>query len=57
MPYQDDFPREGDFPNVMLTRMRRRTGRVGVLVATLFALATALAIFLICACKGVGHRL
>jgi hypothetical protein len=57
MPYHDDSPREGDFPNVVLTRIRRRTGRLGVLVATLFALATAVAIFVICACKGVNHRL
>jgi hypothetical protein len=55
MPYPDDSPHGVDFPNVILTRMRRRTGRLGVFVATLMALATALVIFVICACKGIGH--
>jgi hypothetical protein len=56
MPHHDDSPHGGEFPNVVLTRMRRRTGRLGVLVATLLALATALAVFVICACKGLGPR-
>lgn len=43
----------GSFPNAILTRMRRRTARVGYLVAVLAALLAAAVVFAVCACKSM----
>jgi hypothetical protein len=51
MPIQDEScPRKYCAPNAILERMRRRISRVGLLVAFVSTLLTALVIFLVCAC-------
>ena len=54
MPVQEvSRPREYIAPNAIHERMRRRIARVGLLVAVVFTLLTALVIFLICACASL----
>jgi hypothetical protein len=47
---EGSFSHEPTAPNAILDRMRRRIGRVGLLVAFLSTLLTAFVIFVICAC-------
>jgi hypothetical protein len=54
MPVQEvSRPQEFIAPNAIHERMRRRIARVGLLVAVVFTLLTALVIFLICACASL----
>jgi hypothetical protein len=54
MPKQDDVLSRGpDAPNAILTRMRRRTGRIGAAVALLAVVLAAAVVFAVCACKTV----
>jgi hypothetical protein len=50
---QGSRPQVYNPPNAILTRMRRRIGRVGLLVAVLSVLLTAVLLFAVCACTGV----
>lgn len=43
----------GSFPNAILTRMRRRIPRVGLLVGVLAALLAAVVVFTVCACQTI----
>jgi hypothetical protein len=53
-PVQEEAPAPaGCPPGAIVTRMRRRVARVGVLVALLSTLAAALVVFAACACKSV----
>lgn len=47
---EGSYPHEPTAPNAILERMRRRIGRVGLLVAFVSSLLTALVIVVICAC-------
>lgn len=40
-------------PNALFERMRRRVGRVGLLVAFMSSLLAAIVIFVVCACAHV----
>ena len=54
MRTQDETPaREVMAPNAILDHMRRRISRVGLLVAFLSTLLTALVIFAVCACASL----
>ncbi|HEY7423762.1 MAG TPA: hypothetical protein VH682_05900 [Gemmataceae bacterium] len=46
-------PQEYSAPNAIHERMRRRIARVGLLVAVVSILLTALVIFIICACASL----
>jgi hypothetical protein len=51
MPAQmESRPQECTAPNAILDRMRRRIARVGLLVAFVSSLLTAVLIFVVCAC-------
>jgi hypothetical protein len=55
MPVQEvSRPREDTALNAIHKRMRRRINRVGLLVAVVSTLLTALMIFLIYACTSLG---
>jgi hypothetical protein len=43
--------KQGGAPNAILTRMRRRTARLGTAVVVVAVLMAAAVIFAICACK------
>jgi hypothetical protein len=45
--------RQSSAPNAILEHMRRRIGRVGLLVAVVSTLLASLAIFVICACASL----
>jgi hypothetical protein len=54
MSIQEESPAlEHHAPNAILERMRRRISRVGILVALVSTVLTALAIFAICACASL----
>jgi hypothetical protein len=54
MPIQaDSRPHEFTAPNAILDRMRRRIARVGLLVAFVSTLLTAVVIFIVCACASL----
>jgi hypothetical protein len=54
MTVQDgSYSHEPTAPNAILERMRRRIGRVGLLVAFVSSLLTALVIVVICACASM----
>ena len=45
--------REQHAPNALFERMRRRIGRVGLLVAFVSSMLAAIVIFVVCACASV----
>ena len=45
--------REASAPNAILDHMRRRIGRVGLLVAVVSTLLASVVIFVICACASL----
>lgn len=45
--------REPSAPSAILERMRRRIGRVGLLVAVVSTMVASLVIFVICACASL----
>jgi hypothetical protein len=47
---------ERGFALALIQRMRRRTGRVGVLMTFLTTLAAAFVVFVFCACKTFTRR-
>jgi hypothetical protein len=49
----ESLSQEPSAPNAILQHMRRRISRIGLLVAFLSTLLTALAVFVICACASV----
>ncbi len=53
MSIQDEAPASA--PNAILERMRRRIGRVGMLVAFVSVVLTASVIFFACACASLHH--
>jgi hypothetical protein len=57
MPPPDDSPRTSLSLSAVLGRMRRRSARVGWVITLLSALAAALVIFAVCACKSAGRRI
>jgi hypothetical protein len=46
-------PIEFTAPNAILERMRRRIARIGLLVAFVSSLLTAVVIFVVCACASM----
>ncbi|HEY7309700.1 MAG TPA: hypothetical protein VH643_10115 [Gemmataceae bacterium] len=46
-------PYEITAPNAILDRMRRRIARIGLLVAFVSSLLTAIVIFVVCACASM----
>jgi hypothetical protein len=56
MPLQDESPaRPPVAPNAILDHMRRRIGRIGLLVAFVSLIVSASVIFFICACASLHH--
>ena len=55
MSVKDQAPVRGMLPpgNAIRERLRRRTARIGYLVAFLLLAAAALVVFAVCACKSV----
>jgi hypothetical protein len=52
---EESLERAASAPNAILERMRRRIGRVGLLVAFVSVLVTASVIFFLCACASLHH--
>jgi hypothetical protein len=57
MPLPDESPPTSLSVSAVLGRMRRRSARLGFVITLLSALAAALVIFAVCACKSAGRRI
>jgi hypothetical protein len=57
MSLPDESPRTSLSVSAVLGRMRQRSARLGFVIIILSALAAALVIFAVCACKSAGRRI
>ena len=57
MSLPDESPRTSLSVSAVLGRMRQRSARLGFVIIILSALAAALVVFAVCACKSAGRRI